>query len=137
MAEGTELHGATDVGEGSTQTAQQESAGSQRSEAASTAARGQSLGSSASSSAQLSPDIIAAPAAPAEPKEPSRSASAAAADIGFRGAGQDALTLEPHRTSSSPAVRRLAKELGVDIDRVPATGPNGRVVRGAFHHADT
>ena len=33
------------------------------------------------------------------------------------------------QTLAAPATRRLARELGVDLDEVPATGPNGRVTR--------
>jgi len=34
----------------------------------------------------------------------------------------------PHRTvPASPLVRRLAREIGVDIDQVTGTGPNGRI----------
>ena len=33
------------------------------------------------------------------------------------------------RTRSSPLARRLAAEKGVDIARIPGTGPNGRVIR--------
>ena len=34
------------------------------------------------------------------------------------------------RALAAPAVRALARELGVDIQRVPATGPSGRVTQG-------
>ncbi|SNR57194.1 dihydrolipoamide acetyltransferase family protein [Actinomadura mexicana] len=35
----------------------------------------------------------------------------------------------PHRVSATPAARRAATELGVELDTVPATGPFGRIVR--------
>jgi pyruvate dehydrogenase E2 component (dihydrolipoamide acetyltransferase) len=34
---------------------------------------------------------------------------------------------------ASPSVRQLARELGVELDRVPATGPKGRIVREDVH----
>jgi 2-oxoisovalerate dehydrogenase E2 component (dihydrolipoyl transacylase) len=34
-----------------------------------------------------------------------------------------------HKALASPAVRRLARELGVDIHQVPGTGPKGRVFK--------
>ncbi len=34
-----------------------------------------------------------------------------------------------HRTPASPAVRKLARELGVDLDAVAGSGPGGRVSR--------
>lgn len=37
--------------------------------------------------------------------------------------------VEPARPQTSPAVRRLAREQGIDLDRVHGTGPNGRITR--------
>jgi len=36
---------------------------------------------------------------------------------------------KPQLALAGPAVRKLARELGVDLDQVPATGPNGRLLR--------
>ena len=36
------------------------------------------------------------------------------------------------RVATSPAIRRRAHEAGVDLQNVPGTGPNGRIVRGDF-----
>ena len=38
-------------------------------------------------------------------------------------------TEEGARPQTSPAIRRLARERGIDLDRVPGTGPNGRITR--------
>ena len=35
----------------------------------------------------------------------------------------------PARPQTSPAIRRLARERGVDLDRISGTGPNGRITR--------
>jgi len=50
------------------------------------------------------------------------------------GGGQVAPPATPLRASTgdvhaSPSVRQLARELGVALDRVPATGPKGRILR--------
>jgi len=36
---------------------------------------------------------------------------------------------KPQLALAGPAVRKLARELGVDLDQVPASGPNGRLLR--------
>lgn len=36
---------------------------------------------------------------------------------------------KPQLALAGPAVRKLARELAVDLDQVPATGPNGRLLR--------
>ncbi len=43
------------------------------------------------------------------------------------GEGDD--TEEGARPQTSPAIRRLAREQGIDLDRVRGTGPNGRITR--------
>lgn len=42
---------------------------------------------------------------------------------------QGELPATGHKALASPAVRRLARELNVDIQRVPGTGPKGRVFK--------
>jgi 2-oxoisovalerate dehydrogenase E2 component (dihydrolipoyl transacylase) len=44
-----------------------------------------------------------------------------------RAAGGSDVIHSSHPTQASPAVRRRARELQVDLDHVPGTGPNGRV----------
>jgi pyruvate/2-oxoglutarate dehydrogenase complex dihydrolipoamide acyltransferase (E2) component len=41
--------------------------------------------------------------------------------------GSDAVAPEPTRVQATPAVRKLARELGVDLSSVAGTGPGGRV----------
>ena len=46
-------------------------------------------------------------------------------------AGEEA-TLDRKRVMTSPAIRRRAKELGVDLSLVPGSGPGGRITRTDF-----
>ncbi len=43
-----------------------------------------------------------------------------------------AATLDRKRVMTSPAIRRQAKELGVDLEAVPGSGPGGRISRTDF-----
>ena len=64
-----------------------------------------------------------AEAAPAEPAEP-------AAVSGRSGAvAEEPAEAPPAVEPAGPAVRRLARELGVDLGRVPGSGPAGRILR--------
>lgn len=64
--------------------------------------------------AEPTPENEAAPAAKSAPKEPPRAATAAA-PVGDRPA------------FASPSVRKLAREVGVDITTIPGSGPGGRI----------
>ncbi len=64
-----------------------------------------------------------APAAPAMPEPPVRTAAAAA------GGNGDVSVDGLRRTKSSPLVRRIAEEHGVDITRIPGSGISGRVTK--------
>jgi 2-oxoisovalerate dehydrogenase E2 component (dihydrolipoyl transacylase) len=64
--------------------------------------------------------------ADAAPAEPAPAAAPAAA------APPPAATLERKRVMTSPAIRRRAKELGVDLTVVPGSGPAGRITRTDF-----
>jgi 2-oxoisovalerate dehydrogenase E2 component (dihydrolipoyl transacylase) len=64
--------------------------------------------------------VEAAPAEPAPVAEPAAAPSLAAA------------TLDRKRVMTSPATRRRAKELGVDLAVVPGSGPGGRITRTDF-----
>jgi len=92
----------------------------------------------APASAEASPVAARpAPAAPPplpRPAEAGTAAPAAAAESA--GAGEEAddarlpgLVAKPPPAHASPSVRRLARELGVDLARVPPSGPKGRVRR--------
>jgi len=118
VAEGTELHGATVVDEDGAELAHSSEQYAEHADAdRSTPAR--------------TPDITAAPPLPSNSHQPVSSMGGLSEEEGSSVAdSEDSPTMEPHRVASTPAVRRLAKELGVYINRVPGTGPNGRVVRG-------
>ena len=63
-----------------------------------------------------------APAAPRESPVPVATASAPPTPAPDRGA-------EAHPPHASPGVRRFARELGVDVARVPGSGPKGRILK--------
>lgn len=42
---------------------------------------------------------------------------------------QEAYVATPGNVMATPATRRLARDLGIDLTQVPATGPNGRVTK--------
>lgn len=65
------------------------------------------------------PVAVAAPAPAAEPAPAVQSNGKAAAESSHQAAAEPA----------GPAVRRLARELGVDLARVAGSGPSGRIVR--------
>jgi 2-oxoisovalerate dehydrogenase E2 component (dihydrolipoyl transacylase) len=58
------------------------------------------------------------------------SAAAIAASNGAAGVAQ--LPGHRGRVATSPAIRRRAHEAGVDLSKVPGSGPNGRIVREDF-----
>jgi 2-oxoisovalerate dehydrogenase E2 component (dihydrolipoyl transacylase) len=58
------------------------------------------------------------------------SAAALAASNGAAGVAQ--LPGHRGRVATSPAIRRRAHEAGVDLSKVPGSGPNGRIVREDF-----
>lgn len=69
----------------------------------------------------VSPEPVVAAAAVAAPSAPAvPNAAPAPASENVR---------KPQLALAGPAVRKLARELAVDLDQVPATGPNGRVLR--------
>ncbi len=73
--------------------------------------------------------IIAEPGEEPEGIEVPPAAPAAGPEAAAAAAGEDTKAPAGKRpfVPSSPAARRLARELGVDISRVPGTGPGGRV----------
>ncbi|MHC6225558.1 dihydrolipoyllysine-residue acetyltransferase [Pseudomonas sp. X10] len=86
---------------------------------------------------ELAGEGAAAPApapAPAETApivtspEPVVSAAAVAAPSAAPAAASENVR-KPQLALAGPAVRKLARELAVDLDQVPASGPNGRLLR--------
>jgi pyruvate dehydrogenase E2 component (dihydrolipoamide acetyltransferase) len=79
-------------------------------------------------SAETSTPVAPAPAATAvastAPPPPSAPAPVRAAAIGTTGGSK------PH---ASPSIRAFARELGVDLTRVPASGPKNRITREDIH----
>ncbi|EJN37986.1 pyruvate/2-oxoglutarate dehydrogenase complex, dihydrolipoamide acyltransferase component [Pseudomonas sp. GM84] len=65
-----------------------------------------------------SPEPVAAAAAPGVLAMPAAVPAPAAENVH-----------KPQLALAGPAVRKLARELGVDLDQVPPTGPNGRLLR--------
>ncbi|GAB2511790.1 pyruvate dehydrogenase complex dihydrolipoamide acetyltransferase [Nocardia heshunensis] len=86
----------------------------------------------AAAPAAAAPAPAAAPAAPAAAPAPA-AAQAVSAPAAGNGAAP-AVSTEPvaadgERKRTSPLARKVAKELGVDINAVTGTGPNGRVTK--------
>jgi pyruvate dehydrogenase E2 component (dihydrolipoamide acetyltransferase) len=82
----------------------------------------------------------AAPAAPEPETAPETDAPALPADVAAAAASESPAAASPAepvpapadaggRLFASPLVRRLARERGIDLARVPGSGPRGRVVR--------
>ncbi|HEY0340486.1 MAG TPA: dihydrolipoamide acetyltransferase family protein [Steroidobacteraceae bacterium] len=71
-----------------------------------------------------------------EPAVTARSVSAPAAKTAARGsngaAGIAQVSEHRGRVATSPAIRRRAHEAGVDLSKVPGSGPKGRIVREDF-----
>jgi len=61
---------------------------------------------------------------------PGASASALRSSNGAAGVAQ--VAGDRGRVATSPAIRRRAHEAGVDLSKVPGSGPNGRIVREDF-----
>ncbi len=85
--------------------------------------------SAAPSSAKHAPEVVSAPVAKvAEAQaQPVQAVAAAAAGNGGQNGGSSVDELR--RSKSSPLVRNIAKEHGIDITRIPGTGISGRVTK--------
>ena len=81
---------------------------------------------SGSSAAQPSTDQAVAPPAPAAP--PAQPAAPARPAAQPEAAAPAAEPAGARPVPATPAVRRLAREIGVDIDAVTGTGPGGRIL---------
>ncbi len=78
-----------------------------------------------------SPELAAAPAAPAPPLAASSAPASVAPPPGLAPSEAVSATSEDERMRrySSPLVRRMAREHGIDLNRVPGTGLHGRVTK--------
>jgi 2-oxoisovalerate dehydrogenase E2 component (dihydrolipoyl transacylase) len=65
------------------------------------------------------------------PQEPQRGTPAAEPPASASDNNDEATTDRP-RVVTSPAIRRKAKEAGIDLEQVPGSGPNGRILRRDF-----
>jgi 2-oxoisovalerate dehydrogenase E2 component (dihydrolipoyl transacylase) len=70
-------------------------------------------------------DAAGAPQAPKRGK-PAEEPPASGAD------NDNEATTDRPRVVTSPAIRRKAKEAGIDLEQVPGSGPNGRILRRDF-----
>jgi pyruvate dehydrogenase E2 component (dihydrolipoamide acetyltransferase) len=75
------------------------------------------------------PAAPAAPAAPAPASKPAPVAAPAPAPKPAPVAKPAAPTAAGGRVFASPLARRLARDGGIDIARVPGSGPNGRIIK--------
>src|SRR5579859_1608434 len=74
----------------------------------------------------------AANVAPVPEKTTVSEKAPAAAAAGNGAAGGAHVAAHRGRVATSPAIRRRAHEAGVDLRKVPGSGPNGRIVRKDF-----
>jgi len=89
-------------------------------------AEGSAPAASAVPAPQAQAEPATAQAAQPQPAAPVARAAAAGADGGRNG---DATIDELRRTKSSPLVRKIAEEHGIDISRIPGSGLSGRVTK--------
>jgi pyruvate dehydrogenase E2 component (dihydrolipoamide acetyltransferase) len=78
--------------------------------------------------AQVAPAAPAAPAAPERPKASVTNIAAARTQPGAA-APSPAPASQVTAAPAAPSVRRLAREIGVDVTQVPGTGPGGRITQ--------
>ncbi len=78
---------------------------------------------------QSVPAPAPAPAAPAAPAAPPPKSPAMQAPIPAPRTSQPTESRISNRTHASPSVRLFARELGVDLTKVLASGPKGRILR--------
>jgi len=88
------------------------------------------VGASGASVSSASASAPKAEAAPAPPPEMPATVKTSAAPVGANGSQKgDASIDELRRTRSSPLVRKIAEEHGIDITRIPGSGISGRVTK--------
>jgi pyruvate dehydrogenase E2 component (dihydrolipoamide acetyltransferase) len=84
--------------------------------------------------AEAKPEVRAQAHAETEPDDSAESERDAASEndreetvIPFRAESSEPARTAPHLAPASPAIRRIARELGIDINKVSGTGPEGRI----------
>jgi pyruvate dehydrogenase E2 component (dihydrolipoamide acetyltransferase) len=82
----------------------------------------------AAASAPAAAVPAAAPAAAAPAPSPAPAAPAAA-PVATQAAAPTALAVSNSKAHASPSIRKFARELGVDLSRVPGSGPKGRITQ--------
>ncbi|QNB06657.1 dihydrolipoyllysine-residue acetyltransferase [Herbaspirillum frisingense] len=85
----------------------------------------EAVGGAPAAAPAAAPAPAAAADAPAAPAAPAAAAPAAAAPA----IATASATSTGGKAHASPSVRKFARELGVDLSRVPATGPKGRILQ--------
>ncbi|MEW6056783.1 MAG: dihydrolipoamide acetyltransferase family protein [Bdellovibrionota bacterium] len=89
-------------------------------------------------SAQPRPGVASRPAvaaaAAARSASPISAQASSPALTSGGSAGVSSYVASPGTVLATPATRRLARDLGVDLAQVPATGPNGRVTKEDVQH---
>lgn len=86
------------------------------------------VAATAPAAARPAPQPAAQPAAPTQPAPPSDGRAAARVEAAVAAPAPARPADGPRRLApAAPSVRRLARELGVDINRVPGAGPGGRI----------
>jgi pyruvate dehydrogenase E2 component (dihydrolipoamide acetyltransferase) len=92
------------------------------------------LEGAASSPSAPAPATVAVPVPPASPAPAQGAAPASEPEPApARKRGETAGGAAPKLAHASPSVRRLARELGVDLGRVEGSGPRGRVLQVDVH----
>jgi len=99
-------------------------------EAAAGAASPAGVGVAAAPTSEPAPPAVAATSAPAPRAVPAAAAPVAAAPPAAAAPSIPAFAVDEtafSRAHASPSVRKFARELGVDLGRIPGTGPKGRI----------
>lgn len=89
--------------------------------------------SAGAAAAKAEADKPAAPKAKAESAATSQAGAAAAETAPTEAAPEEATApASNEKVRTSPSIRRMAREAGVDLSRVPASGPRGRILKKDF-----
>ena len=78
----------------------------------------------------VSPEPAVRPAPPVQPAPAPGAAEPPVPTAGAESAGTNGTPAVQERPRSTPPVRKLARDLGIDLSTVDGTGPQGRILRG-------